>query len=116
MVPVGVRGDQPDDVEAGLLRDRGSTSSSSGNTGESITNASLAGAHEHAPRRVRARGDRDDVGVQADGAHYAAPSSFAASSSDFTSAVGFFCDASSCSLWRLTQMTGIFAFTHGSTS
>ena len=48
--------------------------------------------------------------------HHAAPKSFAASSSVFTSAVGFFCDASRVSLLRLTQITGILALMHGSTS
>ena len=64
-------------------------------------------------------GDRDDdVGVQADGPHgrQAAPSSFAASRSDLTSAVGFLAPGSSCSLLRLTQITGTLAFRHGSTS
>ena len=56
------------------------------------------------------------VGVQTDGFHYAAPRSLAASRSVFTSAVGFFWLESSVSLLRLTQITGTFAFRHGSTS
>jgi hypothetical protein len=45
-----------------------------------------------------------------------APSSLAASRRVLTSAVGFFCPASSSSLLRLTQMTGTLSFRHGSTS
>ena len=95
----------------------GRISSSSGKTGESMQNASPPVRTSTHAGREGARGDGDDVFVEPYGAHtHAAPSSFAASSSVFTSAVGFFCDASSVSLLRLTQITGIFALMHGSTS
>ena len=106
----------------------GSSSSSSGRIGESITKpsaplftnvqvvrhdtlsttttSSCSAVARINPARADPRRDRRQT----------IPSSFAASRRFATSAVGLRWPASSVSLWRLTQITGIFSFTHGSTS
>ena len=118
VVPVGVRGHQPDDAEARLLGDRGQDLELVRQHRRVDAERLLAGAHQRAGRLPEARRDDHDVGVEPDGPHsaQAAPSSLAASRSVFTSAVGFFCEESSCSLLRLTQTTGTLALMHGSTS
>ena len=118
VVPVGVGDHQPDDAEARLVGDRGQDLELVGQHRRVDAERLLAGAHERAGRLPEARRDDHDVGVKPDGAHsdQAAPSSLAASRRVFTSAVGFFCEESSCSLLRLTQTTGTLALMHGSTS
>ena len=108
-----MRGEQPGDAAARPARaTAGSASSSSGSTGESIDERLLAAR----ARRVQVvcqipLTHDDDVGVERDDPHaLEAPSSFAASRRFLTSAVGFFWLGSSFSLWRLTQITGIFSF------
>ena len=97
-----------------------SASSSSGYTGESITNpSSPARTTVHVVCQNAADQD-DQVGVDADRTHtrgrYETPSSFIASRRFATSASGFFWLDSSVSLSRLTHITGTFRFRHGSTS
>ena len=65
-----MRGEQADDAEARLLGDRrAAISSSSGKTGESMQNASLAERTSVQVVCQTPRDDDDDVRVQPDGAH-----------------------------------------------
>ena len=115
VIPVGVRGQQPDDVEAGLLGERRQQLELVRQDRRVDAERLVAGANQRAGGLEDPGGGYDDVGVEPYGPH-AAPSSRAASSRLLTSAVGFLAPASSVSPLRLTQITGILSFTHGSTS
>ena len=115
VVPVGVRGEQADHGEAGLLGERRQDLELVGQDRRVDAERLAAGANEGAGGLVEPGGGDDDVSVEPDGPH-AAPSNRAASSRFLTSAVGFLAPASSVSPLRLTQITGILSFMHGSTS
>ena len=110
-----MRGEQADDGEAGLVGQRGQELELVRQDRRVDAERLAAGADEGAGGLVDPGGGDDDVCVEPYGPH-AAPSNRAASSRFFTSAVGFLAPASSVSPLRLTQITGILAFTHGSTS
>ena len=110
----------PDTGKLACSSTLGSASSSSGNTGESITNpSSPARTTVHVVCHMRLTktiaSEPSASALMAPQAQLT-PSSFAASRSDATSASGFFWPLSSSALLRLTQITGIFFFRHGSTS
>ena len=93
----------------------GSSSSSSGSTGESMQNAS-------SPRRTSVHVVCQNREVTTMTSACSArtrtqmPRSFSASLRFLTSSVGFLAPGSSSSPWRLTQITGTLSFTAGSTS
>ena len=115
VVPVRVRGEQADDAEARLLGHRRQDLELVREDRRVDAEGLAAAADERAGGLEGAGGGDDDVGVEPDGPH-AAPRRRAASSRFLTSAVGFLAPGSRVSPDRLTQITGTFAFTHGSTS
>ena len=115
VVPVGVRGEQPADREAGLL-EHGRAGPRARRGDRRVDDEALVAA---AQRPCTSSARRGDVTTRTSGCSAAtrmraqrarAPSSLAASRRFLTSAVGFFCPGSSVSLLRLTQITGTLSF------
>ena len=120
VVEVPVRGDQPVGLEARLGEHPGQHLELVREVRRVHQQGLVAAAQRDRVGLPHGAPQHERVGVDGDRAHrrvrYAAPSSLPASLKVLTSSVGRLAPDSRSSPWRLTQITGVFILSSGSTS